>query len=428
MHFFSEAAIRNCVQFLTCRLANYQLCSFFPPPPQRTFCHVVRYLVTNLLIAVGMKCPVMKASNLPRKDSVELKNEAMATAESSLFTSLGPSPGLGEDEVELDCWFNEEFKFILLPVSYTVVFVLGLGLNAPTLWLFLFRLRPWDATATYMFHLALSDTLYVLSLPTLVYYYAARNHWPFGTGFCKFIRFLFYWNLYCSVLFLTCISVHRYLGICHPLRALRWGRPRFAALLCLGVWLVVAGCLVPNLFFVTTSTRGTTILCHDTTRPEKFAHYVHFSSAIMGLLFGLPCLVTLVCYGLMVQRLYQPLPGSAQSFSRLHSLRTITVVLTVFAVCFVPFHITRTIYYLARRLEADCQTLNIVNVAYKVTRPLASANSCLDPVLYLLTGDKYRRQFQHLCRGGRPQSRTAASSLALVSLPENSSCRSFPDK
>ncbi|XP_004444168.1 PREDICTED: LOW QUALITY PROTEIN: P2Y purinoceptor 4 [Ceratotherium simum simum] len=347
----------------------------------------------------------------------------MANAESSLPTILGLSTDPGTSEVELDSRFDEEFKFILLPVSYAIVFVLGLGLNAPTLWLFLFRLRPWDATATYMFHLALSDTLYVLSLPTLIYYYAARNHWPFGTGLCKFICFLFCWNLYCSVFFLTCISVHRYLGICHPLRALRWGHPHLASLLCLAVWLVVAGCLVPNLFFVTTSTKEDTILCHDTTQPEEFDHYVHFSSAIMGLLFGVPCLVTLVCYGLLARRLYRPLPGAAQSSSRLRSLRTIAVVLTVFAVCFVPFHITRTIYYMARLLEADCRVLNIVNVVYKGTRPLASANSCLDPVLYLLTGAKYRPQLWQLCSNGGPQPRTAASSLALVSLPEDSSCR-----
>ncbi|TKC33786.1 hypothetical protein EI555_008674 [Monodon monoceros] len=196
----------------------------------------------------------------------------MTSTESSLFTALGPHSDPDDSELELDCRFNEEFKFILLPVSYAVVFVLGLGLNALTVWLFLFCLRPWDATATYMFHLALSDTLYVLSLPTLVYYYVARNHWPSGTGLCKCIRFLFYWNLYCSVLFLTCISARRYLGICHPLRALRWGCPRLAGLLCLAVWLVVAGCLVPSLSFVTTSPKGDVILCHDTTRPEEFDH------------------------------------------------------------------------------------------------------------------------------------------------------------
>ncbi|XP_012589370.1 PREDICTED: P2Y purinoceptor 4 [Condylura cristata] len=345
----------------------------------------------------------------------------MASAKPLLSTTLGPGSYPSDSVVELDCWFDEEFKFTLLPVSYAVVFVLGLGLNATALWLFLFRLRPGDATATYMFHLALSDTLYVLSLSTLIYYYAARNHWPFGTKLCKFICFLFYWKLYCSILFLTCISVHRYLSICHPLQGLCWGRPRLASLFCLAVLLVVASCLIPSLFFVTTSTTGTTTLCHDTTQPEEFNHYVHFSSAVSGLLFGIPCLVILVCSGLMARRLYRLLPGAAQSPSRLRFLQTITMVLTVFAVCFVPFHISRTIYYMESLLEADWQVLNIINVVYKVTRPLASANSCLDPVLYLLMGDKYRCQLQHLCGSVRPQPPTTASSLALVSLTDDRS-------
>lgn len=176
--------------------------------------------------------------------------------------------------MELDCWFDEEFKFILLPVSCTIVFVLGLGINTPALWLFLCCLRSWGAIATYMFHLALSDTLYVLPLPALIYYYAACNHWPFGTGFCRFVCFLFHWNLYCSILFLICISVHCYLGICHPLWVLYWDRLCLAGLLCLAVWLVMAGCLVPNLFFVTTSTSGASILCHDTIWLEEFGYYV----------------------------------------------------------------------------------------------------------------------------------------------------------
>ncbi|XP_039976191.1 P2Y purinoceptor 4 isoform X2 [Xiphias gladius] len=291
------------------------------------------------------------------------------------------------------CRFNEEFKYILLPVSYSLVFVVGFVLNATALWMFL-KMRPWNPSTVYMFHLALSDFLYVLSLPTLIYYYANRSHWPFGVAACKLVRFLFYANLYCSILLLTCISVHRYLGICHPIKALTWVKSRHAHLVCGVVWGVVTVCLVPNLFFVTTSRRDNDTLCHDTTSQQAFEEYVDYSSVVMVLLFGIPFGVIVVCYCLMARALCRPRRGiSASQQSRAShqkSIKLIIVVLVVFAVSFVPFHITRTLYYTSRVLKRNCDLLNIVNFSYKITRPLASVNSCIDPILYFLAGDNYR--------------------------------------
>ncbi|NWH71247.1 P2RY4 protein, partial [Piaya cayana] len=331
-----------------------------------------------------------------------------------------PAPWLGGNgtaaEEEAKCVFDEEFKFILLPVSYSFVFVVGLLLNSWALWLFVCRMRPWNATTTYMVNLAVSDTLYVLSLPTLVYYYADRNNWPFGKWLCKIVRFLFYANLYSSILFLTCISVHRYVGICHPIRSLKWVKTKHARMVCAGAWLVVIICLIPNLVFVTTSTRGNSTLCHDTTKPEEFDHYVHYSSSVMALLFGVPFLVIVLCYCLMAKRLCKSSlfsPGPRMPSYKKRSVKMIVVVLTVFAVCFVPFHITRTIYYTSRYVQADCRTLNIINFSYKITRPLASINSCLDPILYFLVGDKYRGLMR---RGAAQRLRPVPTcDLALVS-------------
>lgn len=297
------------------------------------------------------------------------------------------------DELGYKCRFDEDFKYVLLPVSYGVVCVLGLCLNVVALYIFLCRLKTWNASTTYMFHLAVSDALYAASLPLLVYYYARGDHWPFSTVLCKLVRFLFYTNLYCSILFLTCISLHRCLGVLRPLLSLRWGRAHYARRVAAGVWLLVLACQAPVLYFVTTSTRGDRITCHDTSAPELFGHFMAYSSVMLGLLFAVPFAVILVCYALMARRLLQPAHGTRGGLPRAKrkSVRTIAVVLTVFVICFLPFHVTRTLYYSFRTLDLSCHTLNAINMAYKVTRPLASANSCLDPVLYFLAGQRLVR-------------------------------------
>ncbi|XP_068596582.1 P2Y purinoceptor 4-like [Brachionichthys hirsutus] len=316
------------------------------------------------------------------------------------------------------CRFNEEFKYVLLPVSYGLVFVFGFVLNAMALCLFL-RMRPWNPSTVYMFHLALSDFLYVLSLPTLIYYYANRSHWPFGLAACKIVRFLFYANLYCSILFLTCISVHRYVGICHPIKAMTLVKSRHAHLVCGMVWGVVSVCLVPNLIFVTTSRRDNDTLCHDTTSQESFDEYVDYSSVVMMLLFGVPFLVIVVCYCLMARALRRPRRGLSSgeqgAASRRKSIKLIVVVLVVFAVSFVPFHVTRTLYYASRVLGFKCEVLNIVNFTYKITRPLASVNSCIDPILYFLAGDHYRSKLLSFL----PGKRRTISGLTPSSHPDN---------
>ncbi|XP_063162052.1 P2Y purinoceptor 2 [Candoia aspera] len=312
-----------------------------------------------------------------------------------LLTSLNASsPSLerecGKEEHPYKCKFDEDFKYILLPVSYSIVFVVGLTLNLLALYVFLFRIKTWNSSTTYMFNLALSDLLYVISLPLLVYYYAMEDDWPFSVGLCKIVRFLFYTNLYCSILFLLCISAHRFMGVCLPLRSLEWGQVRYARWVSAAVWLVVVACQSPVLFFVTTSQRCDGITCHDTSAKELFGQFLVYSSVMLVLLFCIPFLLLIVCYCMMARKLLRPTRGTTRmSSSKKKSVKMIIVVTVVFIICFLPFHITRTLYYSFRSWDLSCPTLNAINLAYKLTRPLASTNSCLDPILYFLAGQKF---------------------------------------
>ncbi|XP_028656190.2 P2Y purinoceptor 2-like [Erpetoichthys calabaricus] len=292
------------------------------------------------------------------------------------------------------CVLNENFEFILLPICYGIVFVIGLILNAFALFIFTFRMKEWTCSTIYMFNLSISDTLYVISLPLLIYYYAKENNWPFGDAMCRIIRFLFYNNLYCSILFLSCISIHRFLGICFPMQSLEWLNVRHARICSVLIWIIVVSCQAPILYFSQTYNNNGNVLCYDTTPRGLFPQFLVYSSIICVMLFCLPILTVIICYCLMAKQLMQPsAEGTSSSRIKKKSIRMIVIVLLVFILCFLPFHITRTIYYIFRQLNVECDMLEASNIAYIVTRPLASANSCLDPILYFLSGQNFRKVF-----------------------------------
>uniref|UniRef100_A0A8C6TWM6 Pyrimidinergic receptor P2Y6 n=1 Tax=Neogobius melanostomus TaxID=47308 RepID=A0A8C6TWM6_9GOBI len=295
------------------------------------------------------------------------------------------------------CTYNEDFKQILLPAVYSFVFVLGLPLNAAVIQK-IWRKRPnLSRNNIYTLNLAIADLLYVMSLPLLIYNYGSHDYWPFGEFTCKLVRFQFYSNLHGSMLFLTCISVQRYLGICHPfvLWHKRGGR-KLAWRVCGVVWLVVALLCAPTFHFAATGIQRNRTVCYDLSTPKLSVKYYPYGMALTLLGFVLPFLGIMACYCRMAHFLCRPIPyrsvSMATSEKRDKAVRMIVVVATVFCISFLPFHLTKTLYLLVRTFPgAPCETRNLFSIVYKSTRPFASMNSFLDPILFYFTQPRYRQ-------------------------------------
>lgn len=297
----------------------------------------------------------------------------------------------------LRCTYKEDFKRILLPVVYSLVFVLGLPLNSAVI-LKIWRTRPHlSKNNIYMLNLAIADLLYVMSLPLLIYNYGSHDYWPFGEFACKLVRFQFYSNLHGSILFLTCISIHRYVGICHPLAMwLKQRGTRLAWQICGGVWLVVTILCAPTFHFATTGWQRNRTVCYELSTPKMSAAYYPYGMALTCLGFLVPFTVVLVCYCRMAHILCRPVSYQGVTLAtgekRDRAVRMILVVTTVFCISFLPFHLTKTLYLTIRAVPSTpCKTKNLFSIIYKSTRPFASMNSFLDPILFYFTKPRYRR-------------------------------------
>ncbi|KAM9332746.1 P2Y purinoceptor 3 [Pholidichthys leucotaenia] len=342
------------------------------------------------------------------------------------------------------CSIDESYKYIFLPVCYSLTFLFSLSLNSVVL----LRScrggsrRRWNTSLIYMVNLATTDLMYGLSLPFLVASYMLRDRWVFGDFMCRLVRFLFYFNLYGSIFFLTCISVHRYLGICHPMRTITLESKRLVKGTCALVWVVVFILTCPIFRFAQTgfvmrggngvmvedggnTTEEGYTNCWDDAIDEEFADYVPYGVVLHLLGFFVPFVVIAWCYSQVVRTIFQTLrspPSSVEggedgvaagdgtvdgvrdrertsvSISgsqyshyirrRRKSIKTIVTITLLFALCFLPFHVTRTLFLLLRWGQlGGCSVIQTVSICYKVTRPLASCNAWLNALLYFLTGD-----------------------------------------
>uniref|UniRef100_A0A8C3RIV2 G-protein coupled receptors family 1 profile domain-containing protein n=1 Tax=Chelydra serpentina TaxID=8475 RepID=A0A8C3RIV2_CHESE len=287
---------------------------------------------------------------------------------------------------EAMCPLEENYKHILLPLAYSLVFVLGLLLNGAMLWLCCYHTKEWTCTTIYLVNLAVADLLYILSLPLLIINYAMQDIWLFGELLCKMVRFLFYNNLYGSILLLTCISVHRFLGICYPIWSLAYKTKRLAVIGTAVSWILVLIQLLPSLIYARTGFIDNHTVCYDLTSPDNFSNYYLYGTVLTVSGFLCPFIIILTCYCLMIRSLIQTTGKTnlMSSAARAKSIRTILLVCGLFAVCLAPFHITRTIYlYVRVHRKADCPLLQGASLFYKIWRPLVGLNSCFSPLFWI---------------------------------------------
>lgn len=305
-------------------------------------------------------------------------------------------------------------KQYYLPVTYGIIFVVGLMGNLTSIIIYLMELRPWKSSSIIMVNLALTDLLYVLSMPFLIYYYSTNEVWEIGDFMCRFVRFSFHFHLYGSILFLTCIAVFRYVVVIKPLVAARVQERIWGITACAAVWIVATAEIAPMLGMISLQEVKNQTRCLDfaSTIPVDVVRWYSWLLAVLG--FLLPLVVVYMCYISVVKQLAKgPNPRSP---SRIRARRVTMLILVVFVLCFMPYHILRVLRIETRKTELMPCVDNIVHAAYIFSRPLAGLNTFFNLALYTLSGDKFKVAFLNIvCRKSWQSKTRSLMHVAIIS-------------
>ncbi|XP_071371610.1 lysophosphatidic acid receptor 6a [Centroberyx affinis] len=292
-----------------------------------------------------------------------------------------------------NCTKNDGFKYPLYSIVFSIVFVVGLITNVAAMYIFAFTLKLRNETTTYMMNLVVSDLLFVFTLPLRVFYFINRS-WPFGGVLCKLSVSLFYTNMYGSMLFLTCISVDRFLAIVHPLRSRTLRTKRNAKIVCVAVWvLVLAGSLPTGFKLETTSPQNnhsTVTFCFENFSSNQWKS--HLSKVVIFIEtvgFLIPLLLNVVCSVMVLQTLRRPQTISrGGKLNKTKILRMIIVHLSIFCFCFIPYNVNLVFYALVRtKTLKGCFVESVVRTIYPIALCIAVSNCCFDPIVYYFTSE-----------------------------------------
>ncbi|XP_071316491.1 lysophosphatidic acid receptor 6-like [Trachinotus anak] len=291
------------------------------------------------------------------------------------------------------CNKSDEFKYPLYSSVFSLVFVVGLLFNMVAVYIFGCTLKLRNETTTYMINLVVSDSLFVLSLPFRIVYFIKRD-WLFGSVLCKISVALFYTNMYGSILFLTCISVDRFLAIVHPFRSQTIRTKRNAKLACCTVWVMVLSGSIPTGFLLdTTSPRnanGSANYCFENYSKKQWkselSKVVVFIETVG---FIIPLMVNVFCSVMVLRTLRKPQTISrGGNLNKVKILRMILVHLLIFCFCFIPYNVNLMFYAMVRsNVLKGCYAEYVVRTIYPIALCIAVTNCCFDPVVYYFTSE-----------------------------------------
>ncbi|XP_073808313.1 P2Y purinoceptor 1 [Danio rerio] len=291
---------------------------------------------------------------------------------------------------------SPEPQHMSLAVILCLVYLLGLLLNGFSLWVFTCRIHKWNSGAVLQFNLALSDAIISPLTPLMAAYLAMDSDWIFGPFTCQLKIAVLSIHFNGSVVFLTLISIHRYVTVVHFNRSSLLKRKTFVKKLCAGIWgvLIIIGCVYGWVLPVTIGkNHGQCFSIHQETLTNA---YFIINFVIVFFWCILPLIVSVFCYSRLVSSVSSINNSSVHGQSvKNKSLRMIGICLVIFGICFLPLNVIRTIAVIVKKYQPKkCRLLLQLETAYYACYVLAGINCCLDPLIYFFGSRNFMKAFK----------------------------------
>lgn len=311
--------------------------------------------------------------------------------------------------------------YIVLPITviYVVIFFTGVIGNISTCVVIARNKSMHTATNYYLFSLAVSDLLLLVSgLPPEMYYIWSHFPYVFGEAFCIIQSFAAETSANATVLTITAFTVERYVAICHPFISHTMSKLSRAIKFVVVIWLLALCLAVPQAIqfgiiydYIDDSAILDSARC--STRWTLIEHAFEISTILF---FVLPMTIIIVLYILIAIKLRRSslltatdskrhrIPGGLNQDSRgktnaqRNVIRMLIAVVVAFFICWAPFHAQRLLAVYAQNTASEPEDALIIvytTLTY-VSGVFYYLSTTVNPLLYNIMSNKFREAFKSM--------------------------------
>ncbi|XP_023348096.1 tachykinin-like peptides receptor 86C, partial [Eurytemora carolleeae] len=296
-------------------------------------------------------------------------------------------------------WIEFIFSFL-----FAIILFVSICGNLLILWIILGHRGMRTVPNFFLLNLAIAD-LGIAVLNTIPSFLFMRDGvWVFGRTYCKFNTFTSYLTVSASIFTLLALTVNRHKAIVTPLKAKATCCQLTFSLI--GIWLVsgvlsLPGLLLSDLHRISRSEEAYVciMIWWDGFQGQSQFDFI-YNMVLFVVTYVLPLIFMCFAYTRMCRVLNQKVIGESTPSSEAGRLKKkqvikmFSLVVGLFALCWLPYHLYFLIMYAAPHLAKS----PVIRPLYLCIYWLAMSNSCINPIIYYFWNQRFRKHFDNIFR------------------------------
>lgn len=318
---------------------------------------------------------------------------------------------------------HEQYNNVLMPSIFGVICFFGITGNCILIYTIVKKTKFCSHPSVpdiFIFSLSIADLLFLLGMPFLIHQLVGNGSWCFGGTMCTVITALDSNSQIVSTYILTVMTLDRYLATVHPIRFKHVRTPFVAGAAVALVWVFSLVSITPvwmytGLMGLKDGSVGCALLLPN---PATDTYWFTLYQFFLG--FALPLVVICSVFFKILQNMSATVAPLPQRSLRVRTRKVTCMAVAIclaFFLCWAPYYILQLAHLGVQR--PSFAFLYVYNIAIS----LGYANSCINPFIYIVLSETFKRQFIVAIRPPHRGFRVApaqAEGLSLRVAPESS--------